>query len=927
MTGGYDSQGEHESALLAAEREGYIAIRIIKAPYPSWQRLLVHLMGTGDAEGTCWDVNTELNDKLRVVGPARNELTCWFSVFITKQVYDGIKFIDGVYDLSKIAGGGEPELQHCVAIRDMIFMRRGVDHGALVEIAADTTKHTLGYHAIEGDSQVDMWRLTQRIALCAEQYFDVQQGTRIAIRTRYRPQKLTMIHTLMVASKAHSMGMEWKVMNRLRQLNGKPADLVVADRRFRLTDFERAETAYAPLNSQRLQKLKDSDLQSQGRRCTVDNLPTDCDQDRLLNMLNLRGLQLSSRPVLIDSKFRFGTRVAFVTFATEEMALNAIMEAPFMSMSGMHPMIKPTQPKANRPLSAVEADERKRMETLGPTDGMTKEQIASVVEKVDTASGAQLDFLREQFKIDETGSFANTLVNTFKAEFRMLRSDFKDLRSEVRQSVDGLSAVVKSTVEAQQDFQNELVDTLQSIHSEQRDSLGMVNTTLLTMGTNLSARELQQQAVIEDINTRLEALDFALKMMAMPAQQKGHYSGPSHTPNAHSAAQDSDDSEHEEGSGDGPQVEAPETPEASDSTVIPTGLLSPNTDLGDGMTAAHCAQLVHRWNSSAGLDQQLPTGPNSDQLHTSALQAMARLQAASLQGEPHEPGQLPQEDPPLSGDAQASLSQDYLSQSPTLELAPGFTVQLCGELIGAWNSIAEPHAKLHNGRTTAELLDQAQRAKLSLISICHAETKENTKGYSQAKAREALGSVLPEALTSTERVVVQPSSEALALGLPQVPMPEAGARRRDGDIREMLKKQAQGKKRDAVSPANVTSPSMELELQQQGDGRNARGDSAPFSPPRVRQKPEMATEQAMEYIFRLTSTHPDNEAYQTLTSGRPETLIARGVRARDILESLTPHNSPYSYDSTWQPDGRLPTEGMTRGPRTAQLKETLASNQ
>ncbi len=71
-----------------------------------------------------------LNDSIRVVAPARNGKTCWFSLFLHRKVCRKLNFIDGVYDLSR----GDDRTTGAFAVLDNIFSRRGVDHGALVEV-------------------------------------------------------------------------------------------------------------------------------------------------------------------------------------------------------------------------------------------------------------------------------------------------------------------------------------------------------------------------------------------------------------------------------------------------------------------------------------------------------------------------------------------------------------------------------------------------------------------------------------------------------------------------------------------------------------------------------------------------------------------------------------------------------------------------
>jgi hypothetical protein len=841
MTGSYASQGEHEAALAAAEAQDMVAIRVIKAPYPNWQKLYTHLMAEGDAEGTCWLNDPKLNDALRVVGPAKSGLSCWFSLFLPRIVYEEIKFVDGVYDLSKIAGGDQQELRDCIAVRDTIFMRRGVDHGAVVEITQDLSKNPHGHKSIEDSSPVEMWRLTQRLALYVERYFDVQQGTRIAIRTRYRPHKLLVIHSVMVASKAHSMGLEWKMMHKLRQLAGQPANMDLNGRCFRITDFAQAEAAHAPLNDKRLESQQASDQELQGRRCTIDNLPSTCNQARLEDMLAARGLSLGAKPVIIDSKFRTGTRVAFVVFADEDMALTAILEAPFMLMSGTTPTIKPSQPKNNRPLSRVESDERSRMQALGPTDGMSRRQLADVVRMVDnTPPGATLDFLRQQLKINEEGTFANGIANAIKAEMRALQTDIQDMRDDIKEAIWDLDATVQGSVDSHIEFRDSMIDTVQTISDEHQGALDSVNTSLSAIATNMTAQEANHRLQLQDINTQLEALNEALRHMAFAA-------APGYTPLDQTTGNnvpwgghgyDSDDSHEEAQDAQEPVRTAPRpsSPTDSDITAIPTNLIIQDPvlaqmDLGGGLTPTLCVQLLQEWNASSSPSQHLEDGPTSTQLLANAILARGLLAAREVE---HLNAPLPKANPAIGNNQPLDLGPPMVRLVETTSRVP--------------NPADHPSAK-----HVPNIKDMFER-----------------------------------------QAVRQTQQQGLA---------------------------AQGQKRQAASPTRSATPDQTRDLALVTNTTAAVApEQACESPPRTRQRPEMSEEQATEYIFRLTNLHPDVQAYQSLLDGYPASLIPRGVRARDILDSITPRSSPLVDDANWVPRPNTATIGMVRGPAAATLQ-------
>ena len=204
MTGTFTTIAKHESALTSAENAGNIAIRIINCSFNYWHILLDRLITTGDCDGNLWSVDKAPNDSLRVVSPSKDKLSCWFTVFISAECYKTLKFIDDIYDF----GRSENIQANCFAVRDHIVARRGIDHGALVEIVPTSDYHPLGVHSIEDRDHIAMYRLTNRIARELSRRLASATGTSVAIRTRYRPLIRKQIHTVMVGTQAQSKAIE-----------------------------------------------------------------------------------------------------------------------------------------------------------------------------------------------------------------------------------------------------------------------------------------------------------------------------------------------------------------------------------------------------------------------------------------------------------------------------------------------------------------------------------------------------------------------------------------------------------------------------------------------------------------------------------------------------------------------------------------------
>lgn len=874
MAGQYPTPQEHESALAAAERAGFVAIRVVKAPYPNWQQLFEHLIQQGDAEGQLWALDRALNDSLRVVGPARNGQSCWFSLFLPQDVYSTLGFIDGVYDLSKVAGGDRPELSECLATMDVIFMRRGFDHGAVVEVTENLRDNANGYMSIEHTSQVEMWRLTNRLSLHAERFYGVHGGTRIAIRPRYRPGSKCLIHTMMVATKAHSMGMEWRLLQLARDMNGQPTDMLLEGRRFRMTDFKQAEAAHAPLNLQRMEAMQASDLASQGMRCTIDNLPSTCTEDRLLQMLDARGLRLSAKPVIIDSKFRTGTRVAFVVFESEGMALDAIMEATFMTMSGVHPQIKPSQPKKNRSLSRIEADERSRMEKNGPTDGMTPQQMADVVKMVDTSSGPHLEFLREQFKIDSEGSFANDLMNAFSNEFRALGEALRSGQEAVTARLDDIDQSLVATDTVNREFQEAIADSVTDMAGVQSSAMETIGSALHAIGSQLAGMNLSRDNQLDELSTKMDALNDAVRFMA---DRSAPTLSPSPAPWANQGRpQPAAPADYAEGSDD---------TSSEDDAVIqtfptPESLADPLLDdlvLFDGVTVGLCREAIAEWNASAPESQRLMMGPTVEDLQHYGKVAASRNQAKQEERDrcipPHDdlppaPPKSPLKlgDPSTPVAASPSRTDPFPNLDKVIHRGWGRDIR---DMLQAQGPAQPPDMTEGDAALLIRELISRDPANEE-----YAQLNEGLRNSLLARGRSARDLLL--AIDASVSPSTMLPSEQMGVASPEQPM---------------------NNKRQASAPGTpVASQRTPIE----------GGSSPVVQPARQRHRPEVTDRDAREFIFRLTNMHPDNPAYMSLTTGPESSLTARGARARDILESAEPTQSPLSLDPDWAPRNRNP---------------------
>jgi RNA recognition motif-containing protein len=625
MTGAFDTSREHELALTEAERRNMVAIRVIKSP-PEWRDLLDELLNEGDCEGNTWDCDVDLNDRLRVVAFAKSGKSCWFSIFLEVEVFQKLKFVDGVYDLARndLAPPGT------FATVDRIFSRRGVDHGGVVEIMPDKSKHFLGYKAIEDKDPVAMWRLTYKLSLEMAKVLALQKDTQLCIRTRYRSEAKVQIHTLMVKDTAQSKGLEWKFMQRQRALKGMPQYFVVDDRTFYVTDFPRAESAFAPLQDAHIEDLKTADLASQGRRCTVVDLPEDCDPARLTALLLNRGFTLEEEPTVIASKFKPGTSIAFVKFETEEQAFNAIMDAPTMRLSGRTMVIKPTQPKAQRPLSKVAADEQARLEKLGPSDGMSENQIKALLDTMQKASEAHLTEFRKQFLVDQTGTFANSMVNSIRDEIESVKAEVMQVKEEVLSAIEELESCMSTEAESQLTRHNDVTESIADLAQSQGNSAKTLSKDLKSIVTIMKRSEVTSSNEMEQINTRLDMLQEAiialtgLKISETPEKKP---------PAPMAPPQDSDDSDDSDETTLRYGNDESQRPGSNIRELTLTGSMVefPNqlshVILGKGLTAEECILLVQARNRIEPPTHTFQWCETVQELLALGTEALKRLQA------------------------------------------------------------------------------------------------------------------------------------------------------------------------------------------------------------------------------------------------------------------------------------------------------------
>jgi uncharacterized protein YfkK (UPF0435 family) len=210
-----------------------------------------------------------------------------------------------------------------------------------------------------------------------------------------------------------------------------------------------------------------------------------------------------------------------------------------MKLSGMALIIKPTQPKAQRPLSQVAADEQKRLDAVGPSDGMTDSQVKQLLETVQTASDAQLAELRKQFKINQSGTFANETVNMVRAEIDSIKAEVNQVKEAVLGAISELEDCLTTEAETQVDRHSAITESLSNLSDGHVKLAATMATDLQGIAQIIQRREASSTTEMEQINTRLDMLQEAILSLAGMAISSPR---PVKKQAPMAAAQDSDDS-------------------------------------------------------------------------------------------------------------------------------------------------------------------------------------------------------------------------------------------------------------------------------------------------------------------------------------------------------------------------------------------------
>jgi hypothetical protein len=504
--GSYATMAEHEAALLKAGRDGLVAIRIIKAPYPNWRELYDELTQDGDAEGNVWHCDAARNDALRVVAPSGNQTTCWFTIFLPHTVHAELHFSKGAYDMGRVKG----KWAGTFATVDYIWGRRGSDYGAVVEVTSNRTHNQLGFQAIEDDNGVELWRLLNEVTGAFRAKLNLGDASKITMRTRYRPKKRAMIIAILAQTTAQQMSVEHRAMAALKALKGAPLEVKVRGRTFRITDFQRAECAHAPLNEKRIATQQSEDEELQGRKCTISNLPSDANSARLLNVFRSRNWAVVGDILVLDSRHVRGTRIAYVQFADEEIAFRAIVDAPSMVLSGKQPTIKATKPKGGRSLTVLEKDELTALDLNGPADGMTPSQVTELLSLLKKSPPGQADDLSHQFRFDQEGSFANLLLDKIRTEFSGLTQEVTAGHNKVWEQIGAFHRDFMELAELNDERAEATEARLQSLSDDNRATVSGLYAQMLEMNKQSLARDADHRLDMELITERLNAIQGTL---------------------------------------------------------------------------------------------------------------------------------------------------------------------------------------------------------------------------------------------------------------------------------------------------------------------------------------------------------------------------------------------------------------------------------
>jgi hypothetical protein len=670
-----------------------------------------------------------------------------------------LNFHEGVFDLRHSPAGtvalslDSPRLTHVE--EDLNWGTNGWDVDALVEEIDGKWWNP------DADDEVAFTRRLFRIAHAFKKVFNLNFVP--CVRRRFKPNDgHVWLVILMTRTKRHADAIRARTADLQRRIGSSTVQWTLPlCGVFQLVTFTQAMRFWSKLRMDSLTDRATSDHETEGRRLYIGDLHAGVSREELAAAITHMGYHIQSEVELVNRHWGI---TAYVTLASNDEAVDLILRSDSL-MVGDPPCrlkVKAARPR-EAPCPNYPSDDaftlldQQQSAQHGAAHGMTDAQVASVTDALQRLSETSLKAVIDRLTGSVTGlpaEFQAALaarLEAIEASINLVASNVQQGHTILAQRVDAAQAEAVMASTRHESRLERMEHTLQSILDQmfrftesQDDHYGYDPHDFNPDPAFYSAAPPPKPTFAEEDDPNpahpqppqptpavltvepppaVGGADLSFVRTPEPAQ-------PQPAPQPQQPQHDQPQSEQEQQQ---PPTPPPQQPPSEPQTPVQLAM-----DVSVAQGRAECTADAKR-RAESPADERAERGRYTrgvweDQLYDEDLTPLCTPPPA---GTPMPGGAAPPSTP------MDLLGVDAVSQSPMMELAPGYTVAACGRLIQAWNSLSPPDARIQTGRSAGDLLRNAQLAATRLYDASSADAEAEPPAPGRARAREALAAALP----------------------------------------------------------------------------------------------------------------------------------------------------------------------------------------
>jgi hypothetical protein len=187
LTGKHTSTESYERAAFTFARSGLVAVKVKNVPMGQHQVVMDYMVQT-----LHWPLDPEATQEMITICPSRDGSLCWFFVWMPRDHFAGLNFVNGVFDLTHSPTGQDSmdlspfKLLHVE--EDFLWGATGHDVDALVEKMEEKWRNP------DREDEVEITQKLHRISIALQAALNLNFTP--CARRRFRPESNSWILVL-----------------------------------------------------------------------------------------------------------------------------------------------------------------------------------------------------------------------------------------------------------------------------------------------------------------------------------------------------------------------------------------------------------------------------------------------------------------------------------------------------------------------------------------------------------------------------------------------------------------------------------------------------------------------------------------------------------------------------------------------------------